>query len=68
MVNTEPKNAPANMFGIRRIMFAVEENEEVLARLQSYGSELIGKLRKYPSALLRRGPEGVIVALVEQIG
>ncbi|WP_228029251.1 hypothetical protein [Leptospira borgpetersenii] len=56
------------MFGIRRIMFAVEENEEVLARLQSYGSELIGKLRKYPSALLRRGPEGVIVALVEQIG
>ena len=35
-------NAPANTLGIRRIMFAVDDIEDVLARLQAHGAELVG--------------------------
>jgi len=41
-VSAEPKDAPANTLGIRRIMFAVEDIEDVLARLRDHGAELIG--------------------------
>src|SRR6202521_140804 len=43
----EPKNAPANTLGIRRIMFAVDDIEGVLARLQARGAELVGKVEQY---------------------
>ena len=59
-VSAEPKNAPANTLGIRRIMFAVEDIEDVLARLRAHGAELVGGLAKYEevSALLRPRPRG----------
>src|SRR5215471_4780133 len=41
-VSAEPKNAPANTLGIRRIMFAVEDIEDVLARLRAHSAELVG--------------------------
>jgi catechol 2,3-dioxygenase-like lactoylglutathione lyase family enzyme len=40
-VRTEPKNKPVNTLGIRRIMFAVDDIEDVLARLRAHGAELI---------------------------
>src|SRR5688572_31653109 len=43
-VRAEPESAPANTLGIRRIMFAVDDIEDVLARLQTHGAELIGEL------------------------
>jgi catechol 2,3-dioxygenase-like lactoylglutathione lyase family enzyme len=63
-------NAPANTLGIRRIMFAVEDIEEVLGRLKAHGAELIGELAQYENSYRLcyvRGPEGIIVALAEQI-
>jgi catechol 2,3-dioxygenase-like lactoylglutathione lyase family enzyme len=70
-VKAEPKNAPVNMLGIRRIMFAVDDLEDVLARLHAHGAELIGEIAQYED-LYRlcyiRGPEGIIVALAEQLG
>src|SRR5713226_2060430 len=39
-VRVEP-NAPVNMLGIRRIMFAVDDIEDALARLQAHGAELV---------------------------
>jgi hypothetical protein len=42
-VSAEPKNALANTLGIRRIMFAVEDIEDVLARLSARGAELVGE-------------------------
>jgi len=69
-VSAEPKNAPANTLGIRRIMFAVEGIEDVLARLQAHGAELIGELEQYEDSYRLcyvRGPEGIIVALAEQL-
>ena len=63
-------NAPVNTLGIRRIMFAVDDIEEVLARLQARGAELVGEVVQYEDAYqlcYLRGPEGIIVALAEQL-
>jgi catechol 2,3-dioxygenase-like lactoylglutathione lyase family enzyme len=68
-VSAEP-NAPANTLGIRRIMFAVEDIEDVLARLNAHGAELVGELVQYEDSCRLcyvRGPEGIIVALAEQL-
>jgi catechol 2,3-dioxygenase-like lactoylglutathione lyase family enzyme len=68
--SAEPKNAPANTLGIRRIMFAVEDIEDVLARLRAHGAELVGELAQYEDSYRLcyvRGPEGIIVALAEQL-
>ncbi len=63
-------NAPANTLGIRSIMFAVEDIEDVLARLHAHGAELVGELDQYEDTYRLcyvRGPEGIIVALAEQL-
>jgi catechol 2,3-dioxygenase-like lactoylglutathione lyase family enzyme len=68
---TAEPNAPANTLGIRRIMFAVEDIENVLARLRAHGAELVGELEQYEDSYRLcyvRGPEGIIVALAEQLG
>jgi catechol 2,3-dioxygenase-like lactoylglutathione lyase family enzyme len=62
-------NAQVNMLGIRRIMFAVEDIEDVLARLRSHGAELIGELVEYEGSYrlcYLRGPAGIILALAEK--
>lgn len=69
-VRTEPDNAPANTLGIRRIMFAVEDIKDVLARLHAHGAELVGELEQYEDSYRLcyvRGPEGIIVALAGQL-
>jgi catechol 2,3-dioxygenase-like lactoylglutathione lyase family enzyme len=69
-VSTGPKHAPVNTLGIRRIMFAVEAIEGVLARLQARGAELVGEVVRYEDRYRLcyvRGPEGIIVALAEQL-
>jgi catechol 2,3-dioxygenase-like lactoylglutathione lyase family enzyme len=70
-VSVEPRRAPANALGIRRLMFAVEGIEDVLARLEAHGAELMGELEQYEDSYRLcyvRGPEGIIVALAEQMG
>jgi catechol 2,3-dioxygenase-like lactoylglutathione lyase family enzyme len=64
------QNVPANALGIRRIMFAVDDIEDTLARLQVHGAELVGELEQYEDIYRLcyvRGPEGIIVALAEQL-
>ncbi len=46
-VRAEPENAPANTLGIRRIMFAVDDIDDVVARLRSHGAELVGEIAQY---------------------
>jgi catechol 2,3-dioxygenase-like lactoylglutathione lyase family enzyme len=70
MISPEPKNAPANTLGIRRLMFAVDDIEDTIARLRTHGAELIGEVVQYENIFLLcylRGPEGVIVALAEEL-
>lgn len=69
-VRGEPKNAPANALGIRRIMFTVEDLDDVLARLRNRGAELVGGVSQYEDIYrlcFIRGPEGIIVGLAEEL-
>jgi len=69
-VRTEPESAPANTLGIRRIMFAVDDIDDVVARLQKQGAKLVGEVAQYEDMYrlcYLRGPEGIIVALAEQL-
>jgi len=70
-VRVEPASAPANALGIRRIMFAVRDIDDVVARLRGHGAELVGEIAQYEDIYrlcFLRGPEGIIVGLAEQLG
>lgn len=70
-VATEPKVAPANTLGIRRIMFAVDDIDDTIERLRGRGAELVGEVEEYEQIFRLcyvRGPEGIIVGLAEEIG
>ena len=69
-VRAEPENAPSNTLGIRRIMFAVDDLDELVARLRSHGAELVGEIAQYEDVYrlcFVRGPEGVIIGLAERL-
>lgn len=70
-VGGESRNAPSNTLGLRRIMFAVEDLDVLLARLRPHGAELVGEVAQYGDdyrLCFVRGPEGIIVGLAEQLG
>ncbi|HET9745254.1 MAG TPA: VOC family protein [Chitinophagaceae bacterium] len=64
------RNAPVNSLGYLRVMFAVEDIDEMLVRLQKIGAQLVGEVVKYEE-LYRlcyiRGPEGLLIGLAEQL-
>jgi len=69
-VRLEPEDAPVNALGIRRIMFAVDDLDEVLGRLRRHGAQLVGEVVQYGDdyrLCYVRGPEGIMVALAEQL-
>ena len=60
-----------NALGYLRIMFAVEDIDDTLARLRPLGAELVGELAQYEDKYRLcyvRGPEGILIGLAEQIG
>ena len=66
----EAETAPANTLGIRRIMFAIDDIDDVLARLRTHGAELVGEVEQYEDSYRLcyvRGPEGILVALAEPL-
>ena len=65
-----PVDAPVNTLGIRRVMFAVDDIDALVARMRAHGAELIGEMQYADTYRLAyiRGPEGIIVALAEQLG
>jgi catechol 2,3-dioxygenase-like lactoylglutathione lyase family enzyme len=70
-IRTGPENAPVNTLGIRRIMFAVDDIDDVVARLLAHGAELVGEVVQYGDTYRLayvRGPEGIMIALAEQLG
>jgi catechol 2,3-dioxygenase-like lactoylglutathione lyase family enzyme len=69
-VRAEPEDTPANALGIRRIMFAVDDVDDVVARLRGHGAELVGEIAQYQDSYrlcFVRGPEGIIIGLAEQL-
>ncbi|WUI04282.1 VOC family protein [Spirillospora sp. NBC_00431] len=70
-ISGEPRDAPVNTLGLRRIMFLVEGLDDVLARLRAHGAELVGEVARYQDSYrlcFVRGPEGIILGLSEQLG
>jgi len=64
------ESAPVNALGIRRIMFAVEGIDAVIARLLALGAELVGEVVQYGDTFRLayvRGPEGIIIGLAEEL-
>ena len=71
VVGAEPKSTPPNTPGLHRVMFAVDDIDDVLARLRVHGAELLGELVQYENSYrlcYLRGPAGIIVALAQQLG
>jgi catechol 2,3-dioxygenase-like lactoylglutathione lyase family enzyme len=69
-IRTGHEKAPVNELGIRRIMFAVDDIDDVVTRLIAHGAELVGEVVQYENAYRLayvRGPEGIIVGLSEQL-
>src|SRR5215211_4845344 len=69
-VRAESANAPANTLGIGRIMFAVDDIDDVVARLRNHGGELVDEIVQYEDIYrlcFLRGPEGIIIGLAEEL-
>jgi len=64
------RNAPVNALGYLRIMFAVEDIDDTLARLRKRGARLVGEVVQYKDAYRLcyiRGPEGLLIGLAEEL-
>ena len=66
------RNAPVNSLGYLRVMFAVDDLDETLARLREHGAELVSsEVVQYEDAYRLcyiRGPEGLLIGLAEELG
>jgi catechol 2,3-dioxygenase-like lactoylglutathione lyase family enzyme len=70
-VVADHRTAPVNALGYLRVMFAVEDLDDTLARLDKHGAQLVGEVVQYEDAYRLcyiRGPEGLLIGLAEQIG
>jgi catechol 2,3-dioxygenase-like lactoylglutathione lyase family enzyme len=70
-VRTAPEQAPVNTLGIRRIMFAVEDIDEIVSHMLKHGAEIVGEIVQYEDSFRLcyiRGPEGILVGLAEKLG
>ena len=70
-VVADHRNAPVNSLGYLRVMFAVDDIDETLARLRKHGAELVsGEVVQYEDAYRLcyiRGPEGLLIGLAEEL-
>ena len=65
------RNAPVNALGYLRVMFAVDDLDDTLARLRKRGAQLVGEVVQYEDAYRLcyiRGPEGLLIGLAEELG
>jgi catechol 2,3-dioxygenase-like lactoylglutathione lyase family enzyme len=70
-VTEDHRNAPVNALGYLRVMFAVDDLDDTLARLRKHGAQLVDEVVRYDDAYRLcyiRGPEGILIGLAEQIG
>jgi catechol 2,3-dioxygenase-like lactoylglutathione lyase family enzyme len=70
-VVADHRTAPVNALGYLRVMFAVDDIDETLARLRKRGAQLVGEVVQYEDSYRLcyiRGPEGLLIGLAEQLG
>jgi catechol 2,3-dioxygenase-like lactoylglutathione lyase family enzyme len=65
------RTSPVNSLGYLRVMFAVDELDELLQRLYKRGAELVGEVVQYENSYKLcyiRGHDGLLIGLAEQLG
>src|SRR6267378_4038326 len=65
------RNAPVNALGYLRVMFAVDDLDDTLARLREHGAQLVDEVVQYEDVnrlCYIRGPEGILIGLAERTG
>lgn len=70
-VVADHRSAPVNALGYLRVMFAVEDLDDTLARLRERGAQLVGEVVQYEDVYRLcyiRGPEGLLIGLAEELG
>ncbi|MDX8459929.1 VOC family protein [Mesorhizobium humile] len=70
-VVADHRNAPVNALGYLRVMFAVDDIDDTLARLRKRGAELVGEVVRYQDVYRLcyiRGPEGLLIGLAQELG
>lgn len=70
-VVADHRNAPVNALGYLRVMFAVDDIDETLARLRKHGAQLVGEVVQYENTYRLcyiRGPEGLLIGLAQELG
>jgi catechol 2,3-dioxygenase-like lactoylglutathione lyase family enzyme len=70
-VVADHRNAPVNALGYLRVMFAVDDLDDTLARLQAHGAQVVDEVVSYQDIYRLcyvRGPEGILIGLAEEIG
>jgi len=68
---SDHRNAPVNSLGYLRVMFAVEDIDELVTRLTKHGAQLVGEVVNYENTYRLcyiRGTEGILVGLAEELG
>lgn len=71
IVISDHRTAPVNSVGYLRVMFTVEDIDEVVSRLSKHGAELVGEMVQYENSYKLcyiRGAEGILIGLAEQLG
>ena len=70
-VVADHRNAPVNALGYLRVMFAVDDIDETLARLREHGAQLVSsEVVQYEDSYRLcyiRGPEGLLIGLAEEL-
>jgi predicted enzyme related to lactoylglutathione lyase len=70
-VVADHRDAPVNALGYLRVMFAVDDLDDTLARIGKHGAQLVGEVVDFEDVYRLcyvRGPEGLLIGLAEQIG
>ncbi len=71
LIARTPEPTPVNALGYLRVMFAVDDIEGLVARLETHGARVVGEVVRYADQYRLcyiRGPEGILVGLAEEIG
>jgi catechol 2,3-dioxygenase-like lactoylglutathione lyase family enzyme len=67
---SDHRTAPVNSLGYLRVMFRVDNIDELVSRLVKHGAELVGEIVQYENIYRLcyiRGTEGILVGLAEQL-
>ena len=70
-VISDHRTAPVNALGYLRVMFTVEDIDEMVSRLGKHGAQLVGEVVQYGNSYRLcyiRGTEGLLIGLAEQLG